>query len=135
MEVSVLEIQNLIKDKLDEYGIEIYTDYALSDHEHAFMVEKMALFLDKEKKSLGISFHAESRPETVANNVLIFSEISEIEKIEIMESFIVDSNNRFVSGEKAFEEIYNKMIEQIAGMVLKEQSYSQLLMSNKGYEC
>lgn len=124
-----------VKDKLEEYGIEIYSDYALSDNEYVFMVEKMAVFVNEKDHALGVSFHAEARPETAGNYTLILKEIPEIKKIEVMESFIVDKDNKFISGQKAFDMIQQKMIKQVTSELAKEYSYSELLMSNKCFHC
>ena len=124
-----------VKDKLEEYGIEIYSDYALSDNEYVFMVEKMAVFINEEGHALGVSFHAETRPETAGNYTLILKEIPDIEKIEVMESFIVDKDNKFISGQKAFDMIQQKMIKQVTSEIAKEYSYSELLMTDKCFHC
>lgn len=124
-----------VKQKLDEYGIEIYSDYALSDNEYVFMVEKMAVFVNEEEHAIGISFHAETRPETAGNYTLILKEIIDLKKIEVMESFIVDKDNKFISGQRAFDIIQQKMIKQVTNELTKEYSYSELLMTNKCFHC
>jgi len=124
-----------VKEKLGEYGIEIYSDYALSDNEYVFMVEKMAVFVNEKEHALGVSFHAETRPETAGNYTLILKEIPDIEKIEVMESFIVDKDNKFISGQKAFDMIQQKMVKQVTNELAKEYSYSELLMTNKCFHC
>ena len=124
-----------VKQKLEEYGIEIYSDYELSDNEYVFMVEKMAVFVNEKEHAIGISFHAETRPETAGNYTLILKEIPDLKKIEIMDSFIVDVDNKFISGQKAFDIIQKKMIKQVTNELAKEYSYSELLMSNKCFHC
>lgn len=124
-----------VKQKLEEYGIEIYSDYALSDDEYVFMAKKMAVFVNEKENGIGISFHAETRPETAGNYTLILKEIVGIKQIEIMESFVVDNNNKFISGQKAFDTLQKKMIKQVTNELAKEYSYSELLMTNKCFHC
>ena len=47
-----------VREKLEEYGIEIYTDYSITDSEYVFMVEQMAIFINEEEHGIGVSFHA-----------------------------------------------------------------------------
>jgi len=124
-----------VREKLDEYGIEIYTDYALEDHEYVFMVENMAVFINTKEHGIGLSFHAETRPDTVATQTLIMKQVEGIEDIEIMESFVVDAGNKFISGEKAFKLVQQRIESQVIGVFVKEHAYSELLMTEKCYEC
>ena len=124
-----------VKEKLEEYGIEIYSDYALSDNEYVFMVEKMAVFVNEEGHALGVSFHAETRPETAGNYTLILKEIPDIEKIEVMESFIFVKDKKYIIGQKTIFIIQKKNIKKLNSVIAKEYSYSELLMTDKCFHC
>lgn len=124
-----------VRNKLDEYGIEIYNDYSLSKDEYVFMVEKMAVFVNTKEHVIGISFQAETRPETASRFTLILKETEGIKDIDVMESFVVDENNKFVSGEKAFELMTKKLVDQVTGSIIKEQAYIDILMTSNCHRC
>jgi len=124
-----------VREKLNEYGIEIYTDYALADDEYVFMVESMAVFINTEKHGIGISFHAETRPDKVATHTLIIKEVEGITDIEVMESFVVDEGNKFISGDKAFELVKKRLESQVIGSFMRENAYAELLMNERCFEC
>ena len=111
-----------VREKLEEYGIEVYTDYSITDSEYVFMVEK-------------ISFHAETRPDIASTYTLIMKEIEDMKELEIMESFVVDEGNKFVSGEKAFDLVQRNIIQKVTHEIVKESSYSEMLMTNKCFHC
>ena len=121
--------------KLEQYGIKIYTDYPLTEQEHLFMVDNMLLFVHTEDHEVGISFQAETRPKTVATSVLIILEIESVTNVDIMESFVVDEDNKFISGDKAFELIDKKNQYQAMNEIFKDQAYSEILMSGTSGEC
>ena len=121
--------------KLEEYGIKIYTDYPLNEQEHLFMADNMLLFVHTENSEIGLSFQAETRPKVVANSLLIVLEIDSVVDIDIMESFIIDEDKNFVSGEKAFKMIDRKNQHQALSEVFKEQAYSDVLVNNTAGEC
>ncbi len=123
------------RDKLEEYGITIYNDYPLNDDEYLFMADNMLLFVHTENDEVGVSFQAETRPRTVANSLLIVLEIESVIDVDIMESFIVDENKQFVSGEKAFEIINKKNQYQAMNEVFKEQAYTEMLLNGTTGEC
>lgn len=121
--------------KLEEYGIQIYTDYPLNEQEHLFMADNMLLFVHIENHEVGVSFQAETRPKTVANSLLIVLEIESVSDIDIMESFVVDEDKKFISGEKAFKIIDKKNQYQALNEVFKEQAYTELLLNGTSGEC
>jgi hypothetical protein len=126
------------RDKLKEYGIEIFSEYPLNDFENGeylFMADNMMLFVHSKNNEIGISFQAETRPRSVANSLLIILEIDSDIDIDIMESFVVDENKHFVSGEKAFEIINKKNQYQAMNEVFKDQVYSELLLNGTAGEC
>ena len=46
-----------------------------------------------------------------------------------MESFVVDENNKFISGDKAFELIDKKNQYQAMTEIFKDQAYAEILMN------
>jgi hypothetical protein len=123
------------RNKLEEYGITIYTDYPLNDDEHLFMADNMLLFVHTENHEVGVSFQAETRPRSVANSLLIVLEIDSVIDVDIMESFIVDENKQFVSGDKAFEIINKKNQYQAMNEVFKDQVYTEMILNGTAGEC
>lgn len=130
-----MDIVDSTRDKLDEYGIRIYTDYPLNEEEHLFMADNMLLFVHTETNEVGISFQAETKPQTTANSVLIVLEIDGVENVDIMESFVVDENNKFISGEKAFKLIDRKNQYEAMNEIFRDQAYAEILMKGTLGEC
>lgn len=126
-----MDIVDETREKLEEYGIGIYTDYPLNDNEHLFMADNMLLFVHTENHEIGLSFQAETRPKSVANSVLIILEIESVSDVDIMESFVIDEDKKFISGEKAFEMINKKNQYQALNEVFKDQAYSQVLLTSQ----
>jgi hypothetical protein len=125
-------VERLTK-KLCEYGMEVYSDYLVEETEHVFYVENMILFVDTEEESIGVSFQANTKPEKVARVMLILNELND--EIDVMDSFVFDRNNRCITGEKAFELIENTKKAMVVEEILREQTYRNILTSNKCHEC
>ena len=124
-----------IVDKLTEYGMGLLTDYPTQDKGHCFMTKDMMIFLDKDDDSVAITFQADSKPEDVASNLMIVNEIDGISDIAIMESFIYDKDNKFISGNEAHELVQASLIEAAFRTVATQQAYNQILMTVKGFDC
>ena len=92
-----MSIIDNVETKLKEYGIEIYNNYAIENDEHVFYADEMIVFVNKKDNAIGVSFQASTRPEKAANLSLILNELGI--NLDIMESFIFDQNNSFISGE------------------------------------
>ena len=122
-------------DKLTEYGMALYNDYATEDQGHCFMTEKMIIFLDEEDDSISITFQADTKPEDVASNILILKEIENVSQFFVMESFIYDKNHNFVSGSQAHKIVRESFIESAFRKAAEQQTYSEILNQVKGYEC
>ena len=128
-----MTIIDKVRSKTEEYGLVIYNDYSTSDDEYVFFVEDMMLFVNEDKKTIGVSFQASIRPEQAANMVLILNEMKE--EIDVMESFIFDKNNRYISGEKAFELIEKSTESNIIQNFVKQQALNEILIKSKCHEC
>ncbi len=130
-----MDIVDCTRDKLEQYGIRIYTDYPLNEEEHLFMADNMLLFVHTENNEIGISFQAETRPQTAANSTLIVLEIDGVEDVDVMESFVVDEHNKFISGENAFKLIDKKNQYEAMNEIFKDQVYAEILMKGTAGEC
>jgi len=122
-------------DKLTEYGMALYNDYATEDQGHCFMTEKMIIFLDEEDDSISITFQSDTKPEDVASNILILKEIENVSEFFVMESFIYDKNQNFVSGSKAHNIVRETLLESAFKKVAEQQTYNEILKQVKGFEC
>ena len=124
-----------VLEKLDEYGIIVYSDYEPEKDTHVITTEGMAIYVDAGEKNLAVSFHAATKPEVAANLTLILNEIGGIRKFEIMESFAYSANKKMVSGEKAFEVLEEIIENQVITNYLQSQSYKHLLLSDNCFNC
>jgi len=132
-----MSIIDKVRAKINEYGLEIYSDYPLidgsDDGDYVFFIEEMILFINKKEESIAVSFQASTRPERAANIILILNEIKT--NIDIMESFIFDKNNEYISGEKAFDLIEKSKQSNVIQDFLKDQTYKEILLTAKCHEC
>ena len=122
-----------VRSKAEEYGLQIYNDYSIANDEYVFFIEDMMIFINEDKKTIGVSFEASIRPERAATMVLILIEMKE--EIDVMESFIFDKNNRYISGEKAFDLIEKTNQSNIIQSFVKQQTFNEILTKAKCHEC
>lgn len=130
-----MDIVEDVRNKLEDYGITIFSDYPLNESEHLFMADNVILFVHTERTEIGVSFQAETRPKTVGDTLLIIMELFDRENIDIMESFVVDENKKFISGEKAFELISKKNQYEAMNEIFKDQTYTEMLLNGTSGEC
>jgi hypothetical protein len=124
-----------VKDKMDEYGINVYHVEAIPDtEEKIFYCEDMVLFVNDKNKSIGISFQATTKPERAANLALIVAEIG-CEDISVMEGFIFSDSHEFLSGDKAYQLVQNSKKAELLEEIEKEKMYESLLQNVKCYDC
>lgn len=124
-----------VQDKLDEYGLTIYSDYELEEEkdQHLFITKHAVIFVRNKDENIGISFQVVTKPERAATLTLIIREIGY--PVYIMESFIFDQNQQFVSGEAAYELIQNVNKKTVLNQFKKEQTYKEYLRNVEGYSC
>jgi len=130
------ELTDKIKKKLGEYGIKIYDHYQGEiEDEYIFLAEDMVIFARDKNKEVGISFQATTKPDIVANNLLILQEVEEIESIDIMESFVFNEKRQMISGDEAF----NLIIKSIKSQAVKEYAehlcFREILEKSNCHEC
>lgn len=124
-----------VEEKLVEYGIDIYDHHDIENEEHIFLVEDMIIYARDEEKSISVAFQATTRPDIVANNILILLEIDKLDELDIMESFIFNEKNEMVYGDDAF----NLVLQGITSTAIKDFSidkvYESILKSASCHEC
>lgn len=124
-----------VKDKLEEYDIPIYEHYPIDDDENVLFVEDMMLVVKEKDSELGVSFQVTSKPELVANNILILKEIPDIKDVNIMESFVFTNDRKIICGEEAFNLVHDAIEQDIIQDVEQKNYYKMLLMGAEGYKC
>lgn len=124
-----------VAEKIREYNLALLTDYPTEDKGHCFITTGMIIFADNEDESISISFQADQKPEDVAMNTLILTEVEEAQDIFILDSFIYNIKNEYISGEDAHSLVKESIIAQAFQRVAKQQIYSEILDSSKCFEC
>ena len=119
-----MSLTKRVNQKLDEYGIEIFNDYPIEEEgEHVFYAENMILFVSDDENSISVTFKATTKPERAATLGLILNQIPNV-IMNIMESFIFDKDNQFVSGPDAF-----KLIERVDKEKLIQEYHNQVMLT------
>jgi 3-methyladenine DNA glycosylase AlkC len=132
--MEMAEIKHVVK-KFEEYGMRLFTDYPTEENQHCFMVENMIVYLDKKDNSIAVSFLASSKPEQVAQNMMILSEIKDLDDIYVMESFVYDMNDKFVSGDDAHNLVKQSIEHEALKEFAKRQTYIEVLSKAKCFDC
>jgi len=127
-------VDNII-DKISEYGLQMFNDYATEDRGHCFIVEDMIIFLDEDNDSLSVTFQADCKPEISANKILMLTEIENLSDITVMDSFIYDKNNNFLTGIKAHNLIKNSISIKAVKQLAREHAYNSILENAEGFRC
>ena len=128
------EVSDVVK-KFEEYGMKLFTDYPTPENQHCFMVDNMIVYLDKNDNSIAVSFLASSKPEEVANNMMILKEIEGLDDIYVMESFVYDMNDKFVSGDEAHKIVRESIQHEALKEFAKRQTYIEVLSKAKCFDC
>jgi len=126
--------KNSVLKKFEEYGMNVFTNYKTEKNEHCFMVENMIIYLDQDDDTLAVSFHASAKPEEVAQNLLILKEL-EVNDVYIMDSFVYDLNDKFISGEAAHELVKRSIEVEAVKDFTTKQAYTEYLVKAKCYDC
>jgi hypothetical protein len=121
--------------KMDEYGIKIFHDYEIKgEDEKVFYVEDMILFVNDKENSIGISMQATTKPDRAATLAIIVCEIK-CKHVHVMESFIFNHKNEFISGEKAYNLVNQSNKLKAIEEANKQAQYAKLLERAKCHEC
>lgn len=129
-----MKLIDKIINTLGNYGIVINNIHKLKNEEQVVYTKDMILFINEIEQSIGISFFASTIPEDVSNLTLIIKNIKD-STLFIMESFIFDENNEYISGNKAFKLLKELNKNKIEQRIIKNQHYNHILKSHKGREC
>ena len=125
-----------VEAKLNEYGINIYDQHPIENGEYVFLVEDMIISTKEKDKSMTVAFQATTRPEIVANNMLLLLEIDSLVDIDVSDSFIFDEKKKIIFGDDAFS-LIDRAIKMAA---IKDFSmnkvYEDILRNSEDfYEC
>jgi hypothetical protein len=117
--------------KLEEYDFEI-TDHHELDSElvkqYIIYTPSMVIQTNEDEQSIGISFHANLRPELAAQNLLILQETG-IKKIDIMEPYYYNKDGKFTIGDEARKQ----NMKDITQAIVDEQAKILRLMTIPTY--
>ena len=75
------------------------------------------------------------KPEEVANNMMILNEIDGLSDIFVMESFVYDLNDKFLSGEDAHSLVRRSIENEALKEFATRQTYIEVLTKAKCHEC
>jgi len=123
-----------IQNKLNEYDFKIYNHYSADKEEYIFMVEDMIIFIHEKRNEVNISFQVTTRPDVVAQHILILKEIEDTE-INVMDSFIYDHQRTFVSGDRAFNLVENSIKRQGVEEFIKHRDMTEMLEKSNCFHC
>jgi len=65
------DLLDKIKNKLLEYGFDIYDQYKVENDDYLFLVNDMVIIVNMKTHKTSISFQATTKPDVVATNILI----------------------------------------------------------------
>jgi len=122
-------IVNKVESKLDEYGVEIISEYDGDNNERIVSLEGMVIMIDQIKDELSISFYAGTRPDDAAHAILILKEISEIKTIYIMDSYILLDDKKIIQGDEAFNELKKDIARKAVKKHALENIYKDILLN------
>ena len=129
-----MDIADKVQRKLDEYGIKIYNSYDVEkDVEHVFYTDCVIIFANRVDKSISLAFQATTKPHKVAATTVILSELDV--DMYIMEDFIFNQKNEFISGDKAYELIEEAKTEKYIQEYHKQQVFKDILIHGDCHEC
>jgi len=130
-----MSLTKRVNQKLDEYGIEIFNDYPIEEEgEHVFYAENMILFVSDDENSISVTFKATTKPERSATLALILNQIKNV-TMNIMEAFIFDKDDQFVSGMDAYKAVERVDKEKLIQEYHNQVMLAELLESAECHEC
>jgi len=129
-----MDLVEKVSGKLKQYGIKIYNSYKIEDeNEYVFYVEDMILFVNNDKNFIGLCFQAVTKPDKAAKLTLIINEIKC--KLDIMDAFIYNTKNEFITGEKAYQLVEWTYRKKILDEYDKQLMYSDILDTDNCCNC
>jgi hypothetical protein len=123
-----------IKDKLQEFGIEIYKEFKTKDgKEDVIVADKLTV--TSENNDVFISFNIDANPSYSARIMLILKEIKGIRDFCVGEDFIIDKNGKFIDGQDAINYYRKYQQEAIINEYMNHQAQVFYLSKAKHYHC
>ena len=123
---------NNIKNKLSEYGIEIFKEFKHGD-EDVIMTEDMTISCKKDE--VFINFHVNTKPSKSARIILILKEIQDCKKVYIGDDFAFDKNGNFMDGEEAHKYNIDVMKQSTLSEYMQQQAQIYYMSKMKTYHC
>lgn len=115
--------------KLKEYDFEITDHHKVEEiNQYVIYTPSMVVQTNEDEGSVGISFHANLRPELAAQYLMIVQETG-ITKISIMEPFYYDKEGKFTTGDEARKQ----NMKDITQAIVEEQAKIFRLMTVPTY--
>jgi len=132
MEKLISEVEG----KLVEYDINIYDHHPIENGEYVFVAEDMIIYAREKDNSITVAFQATTKPDVVANNILLLLEIDSLVDIDITDSFIFDENKKLIFGNEAFDLIKQSVkMATIKDFSMKKELEDILLNTENCHEC
>lgn len=107
-------VENL-KKTLEKYDFNLKKEQEQFENGiYYFGITDALIYFDPKKDQLGISFVVFAKPESVANTTLILSQVKGVKEVEVMDSFIMTSDNKLLQGDEAYSyytKSYMKYVE------------------------
>lgn len=125
-------IKDKIKNKLEEFGIEIYRDYTYEDEE-ILVADNLTITCNQ--NDVFVNFKVSTNPSFSARVILILVELKGIKSFYIGEEYIFDNEGKFIDGEEAYKYHYNMLKKMAIHEFMEEQSQLYLLNRAKSYNC
>jgi len=123
-----------IKDKLEEFGIEIHKEFTTKDgREDVILADKITI--TSEDNDMFISFDLNANPSYAARIMLILSEIKGVRDFCVGEDYIIDKSGKFLDGQEAFEYYTKHQKENTIKDYMNEQAQVFYLTKAKHYHC
>lgn len=121
-----------VKDKLLEYGIEIFKEFK-QDDEEIIITEDMTIAC--KKNEVFVNFLVTTKPSKSARIILILKEIQDCKKVYIGDDFVYDKNGNFMDGEEAHKYYVNTMKQHTISEYMQQQAQIYYMTKAKTYNC
>jgi hypothetical protein len=121
-----------IKNKLEEYGIEIFKEFK-HDDEDVIMAEDMTISCRRDE--VFVNFHVTTKPSKSARIILILKEIQDCKKVYVGDDFIFDKKGNFIDGEDAHKYYDDFMKQNTISEYMQQQAQIYYMNKMKTYNC
>lgn len=125
-------LKDKIRDKLEEFGLEIYRDYEV-EGEKIIVSEDLTITCNH--NDVFINFKVSTKPSFSARIVLLISYIKGIENFYIGEEYIFDEDGKFIDGNDAYKYHHNMLKKMAIHEFMEEQSQLYYLHKAKSFNC